>query len=127
MTETQVADLLLQLDVNKAHGADGIPARILKECADVIAPSVCYLFNKSLCIGVFPSQWKLAHVMPIHKKGNKEFISNYRPVSLLCVLSKVLERCVFKRLLSHLSSVLQDIQHGFMKGRSAVTQLLCFA
>ena len=92
LTEAEVADLLLQLDGDKAHGADGIPARISKECANVIPPSVCCLFNKSLCLGVFLSQWKLAHVMLIHKKGNKEFISNYCPVSLLCVLSKVLEQ-----------------------------------
>ena len=73
-----------------------------------------------------PSQWKLAHVVPIHKKGSKEFVDNYRPVSLLCILSKVLERCVFKRLYAHLAPVLQNVQHGFIKGRSTVTELLSF-
>ena len=121
-----MADLLRNLDVNKALGPDGIPARVLKECANELAPSLCYLFNKSLSLSVVPSQWKLAHVVPIHKKGSKEHVSNYRPVSLLCILSKVLERCVFNRLYKHLAPVLQDAQHGFIRGRSTVTELLTF-
>ena len=103
------------LDVNKALGPDGIPARVLKECANELAPSLCYLFNKSLSLCVVPSQWELAHVVPIHKKGSKEHVSSYRPVSLLCILSKVLERCVFDRLYKHLAPVLQDAQHGFIR------------
>ena len=121
-----MAELLRNLDVNKALGPDGIPARVLKEYANELAPSLCYLFNKSLSLGVVPSQWKLAHVVPIHKKGSKEHASNYRPVSLLYILSKVLERCVFNRLYKHLAPVLQDAQHGFIRGRSTVTELLTF-
>ena len=87
----------------------GIPARTLM---------------KSL--GKFPSQWKFAHVVPVQKKGDKELISNYCPVLLFIVMLKVLEHCVFKRILSHVSFVFKDAQHGFTKRKSTATQLLCF-
>ncbi|XP_028399956.1 uncharacterized protein LOC114523279 [Dendronephthya gigantea] len=117
LTSEEVATILHKLDTNKAHGPDGIPARLLKECADEIAPSLCSLFNLSLQTGYLPLQWKLAHVVPVHKKGSKEMISNYRPISLLCIVSKVLERCVFSRLIAHLAPQLHNAQHGFLSGR----------
>ena len=95
ISSDEVARLLRNLDVSKASGPDGIPARILKECANQLAPSLCELFNKSLRFGQFPSQWKHANVVPIFKKGDKELVSNYRPVSLLSVLSRVFWRGVF--------------------------------
>lgn len=123
---SEVEILLRNLDPNKACGADAFPTRILKECALVLAPSVCKLFNKSFSSGKLPQQWKEALVIPIHKKGDKDLVNNYRPISLLCIISKVLERCVFNRLMFHLHLFVSDHQHGFLKGRSTVTQMLVF-
>ena len=114
---------LKQLDVNKATGSDGIPARLLKETADQMAPSLTLLFNKSLRLGIFPGDWKLANMVPIFKKGNTDFVENYRPISLLPVISKVLERCVLAGLRDHVSHLTSREQHGFLVGRSCVTQL----
>ena len=83
-----------QLDINKATGSDEIPMRLLKETANQIAPSLTMLFNKSLRLGIFPEEWKLANIVPIFKKGKRDFVENYRPIFLLPVISKVLERCV---------------------------------
>ena len=69
--EADVFSVLYNLDVNKAQGPDGIPARLLKETARQIAPSLTVLFNKSLRTGVLPRDWKLANVVPVHKKENK--------------------------------------------------------
>jgi hypothetical protein len=93
--EEEVAAVLRNLDPNKASGPDGIPCRLLKEVAREIAPSLCRLFNLSLSLGVVASEWKFANISPVFKKEDPSIESNYRPISLLCVLSKELERCVF--------------------------------
>ena len=79
---------LKQLDINKATGSDGISVHLLQETADQIAPSLTMLFNKSLRLGIFPGDWKLAKIIPIFKKGKRDFVENYRPISLLPVISK---------------------------------------
>ena len=86
----EVEAVLNSLDPNKATGPDEIPTRILRETATTIAPSLCKLFNRSLEVGYIPSEWKLANVMPVYKKDEKDHVENYRPISLLCIISKVL-------------------------------------
>ena len=108
----------------KATGPDGIPARVLRECSYAIALSLCSLFNHSLHTGTVPSEWKSADVSPIHKKDKKELAINYRPISLLSIISKVLERCVYNRFYEHIRDSINEAQHGFLHGRSCATQLL---
>ena len=81
---------------------DGVSNRILKEAIDSISEPLCKLFNKSLHQGKFPTQWKYANVIPIYKSKETFLPSNYRPVSLLSIISKVFERCVFKCLNNYL-------------------------
>ncbi|CAB4013342.1 Hypothetical predicted protein [Paramuricea clavata] len=81
----EVSDCLNSLDTTKACGPDGIPSRLLKECCQQIAPSLCTIFNHSLICGRFPSEWKSANVTPVHKKNSKEPAENYRPISLLSI------------------------------------------
>ena len=124
LSPCEVAPALRSLDVSKATGPDKISARLLKETAEQIAPSLTLLYNKSLETGVFPDEWKLANIVPIHKKDNKDHVENYRPISLLSIISKVLERCVLIRLRDHLLLILDRAQHGFIPGKSCVTQLV---
>ena len=124
LTTDEVRDCLSKLDVTKATGPDGIPARILRECSSQIASSLCALFNYSLRTGCFPSDWKCADVTPVHKRDSKEPASKYRPISLLSIISKVMERCVCNRLHEHFSQLITSLQHGFVRNRSCVTQLL---
>ena len=124
LTVTQVLDVLANLDASKATGPDEIPARILKETAYEIAPSLCELFNKSLRLGSLPMDWKLANVVPVFKKDDKEYVENYRSISLLCLVSKVMENCVFNPIKDHVYSLIDSSQHGFITGRSCVTQLV---
>ena len=104
---------LNQLDINKATGSDGIPIRLLKETASQIAPSLTMLLNKSLRLGIFPEEWKLTNIVPIFKKGKRDFVENYRPISLLPVISKVLERCVLAGPRDHISHLSRREHHGF--------------
>ena len=82
------------------------------------------LFNTSLGHGRLPSEWKSADVTPIHKKDSKELAENYRPISLLPIIGKIIERCVAKRLYDHLIDFISPLQHGFLKNRSCTTQLV---
>jgi hypothetical protein len=73
---------------------------------------------------VFPDEWKLANIVPVFKKEIKEYVENYRPISLLTIISKVIERCVLVSLRDHLLQMLHRAQHDFIRGRSCVTQLV---
>ena len=112
------------LDVNKSHGPVEIHPRLLKVCCEQIGPSLCALFNHSLNCGRVPTEWKSANITPVHKKESKGLAENYRPISLLSIVSKTLERCVSNNLYHHVSGHISDEQHGFVRKRSCVTQLL---
>lgn len=120
----EISKILSSLDVHKAIGPDKLPTIVLKECAESLAPSVTAVVNFGLRTGLQLTEWKKANVPPIHKKGKKDLVENYRPVSLLSVISKVQERCLVTRLVPHVQEVLYTYQHGFQKGKSCVTQLL---
>ena len=124
ISEEEVVRHLLNLAPSKSPGPDNIPGLTLKQCSTVIAASLCSLFNHSLKTGTLPSEWKSANVTPVHKKNKKEPASNYRPISLLPIISKVLERCVCHRFYDHVHDIINKAQHGFLHGRSCVTQLL---
>ncbi|ELT87500.1 hypothetical protein CAPTEDRAFT_40823, partial [Capitella teleta] len=97
-----VASVLLHLDVSKACTPDDIAPIVLKECGLALAPSLAVLFNTMLYTGSVPENWKLANVIPVFKKGDKQDVANYRPISLLCIVSKVMERCIFNYLCNYL-------------------------
>ena len=98
-TTNQVLAVFSSLNVNKASCPDEIPARTLKETAHEIAPWLFDLFNKLLSLGSLPTEWKLPNIVPVYKKENKEYIENYRPISLLCSVSKVMWSVVCLTLL----------------------------
>ena len=78
----------------------------------------------SLRLSQIHKGWKCANIVPIFKKGNNENASNYRPLSLLSIISKIAERCVYDKLYHFVENKIHDLQHGFVKGRSCTTQLL---
>ena len=106
------------------RGPDKLPTLVLKECAEVLAPSITAVINFSSREGVQLTNWKKANVSSIFKKGNSKLTENYRPISLLPVISKVQEQCVASRLVPHIKNTLYAFQHGFQEGKSCVTQLL---
>jgi len=114
------AQLLLNIQPNKASGPDNLPARFLKEVANQIAPVLSVVFQASLDQGCLPDIWKTAAVVPIYKKGSRTNPSNYRLVSLTCICSKILEHIVHSVISKHLEhyQILSDEQYGFRKGRS---------
>ena len=126
ITLDDVVDHLSCLDVSKAYGPDGISPRILKEGGPALAESILKLFKMSLRLAKVPSIWKYANVIPIYKKDKQCLRTNYRPVSLLSIVGKILERIVYKYVYNYFKDnfVITLFQSGFLPGRSTVTQLL---
>jgi len=121
-----VQKLLEKIKPQKASGPDNIPGRVLRELAVEIAPVLTAIFSKSLNTGTLPRPWTKAIVTPIFKKGNKHIAENYRPVSLTCICSKLMEHIICRHMAQHLENknILTPYQHGFRKQHSCETQLL---
>ena len=121
----EVESCLNNLDHTKASGPDQILGRLLKLTATEIAPSLTRLFNHSLQLGKMPRIWKQANINPIFKTGNEHCVENYRPISLLCIASKVMEKCIHNHCIyNFISSKIYEMQHGFQRGKSCTTQLI---
>ena len=120
--KSDIQSILNKLQPNKAHGWDGISIRMIKMCADSIVSPLLIIYKNCILKGVFPSCWKMANVVPIHKKNEKNIHTNYRPISLLPIFSKVFERLIFTSLYSYLidNKFITNKQSGSLK----VTPLL---
>ena len=90
--------MIKALDISKAHGHDGISVNMIKICAGSIAHPLTLIFQNSLAAGIFANNWKKANIVPIHKKSDKQIVSNYIPVSLLPISSKIFEKLNFNEL-----------------------------
>ena len=84
-----VFECLLSLDVTKGPGCDNINPSLLKHCATSLVTPITSLLQESICLCTLPEEWKFHKIRPIHKKGDPTNVSNYRPISLLCILSKL--------------------------------------
>jgi len=126
ITVEEVQNILLSLNIGKANGPDNISNTILKHTARTVASSITAIINYSLSIGNFPDDWKIANITPIFKKGDKQNVQNYRPVSLLSNIGKVMERAVYKKLYEHCEAngILTWRNAGFKKNEGTINQLL---
>ena len=129
ISERDVFIKLRKLQRKKACGYDELPSGMLRDAASVILEPLAHIINMSLSSGIVPTKWKIAKVIPLYKSGPKSDIGNYRPISILPVLSKVLESLVHQKLISYLEEnrLLYDHQFGFRSKRStelAVTLLV---
>ena len=122
-SSTEVFDTLVKLKAGKAPGKYSITPELLSKCAPGIANSLSLLFNRSFSECRIPSDWKEALLVPIHKGGSWTIPTNYRPIALLSVVSKVLEKIVHRRLSMFLQPVLSCKQSGFRKQESTEFQL----
>ncbi|KAI8494026.1 hypothetical protein Bbelb_283730 [Branchiostoma belcheri] len=119
----EVKSLLKSVKSRKSCGPDSLPNWILKEFADDLAPIVAHLFNASYEEGTVPLAWKSANVVPVPKCAGASRAQDMRPVSLLSVLAKLLERCILRRLLPSILPVIKD-QYAYVKGSSTTIALV---
>ena len=128
-TKTEVLKLIRNLPNKRSSGHDNIDNVLLKDIATIISDPLAHLFNESLSSGIFPDIFKLAEVVPLHKNGPRDQITNYRPISLLMTISKILEKIFYTRMYNFLtnSNQLYQSQYGFCAKHScdhAVGELL---
>ncbi|GAB0175493.1 mitochondrial enolase superfamily member 1 [Grus japonensis] len=109
-------------------GPDGIHPRVLRELAEVFTKPLSVIYQQSWLTGEVPVDWRLANVMPIYKKGQKEDPGNYRPVSLTLVLGQVMEQIILSAIMwnGQDNQVIRPSQHRFMKDRSCLTNLISY-
>ena len=126
ITENEIIDVIQILDPNKATGPDKISHKMLKISPEKIAKPLLIIFNKSLQQSKYPSNWKSAHVIAIFKMGDTSLPSNYRPISLISCVGKLMERIVYKHFYNHLvnNNLIYKYQSGFLPKHSTVHQLL---
>lgn len=110
----------MALDSASASGWDGISVSFLKASRDFVVPLICKLINLCFQMGIFCDAFKRSIITPVHKDGDKSEVNNYRPISVLSSLSKIIEKIVNKRLTNYLNkyNILSDSQYGFRQGRS---------
>ena len=114
------------MDPNKAQGADNIHGKVLKQCSVTLSIPLALLFNKCYSTGCIPADWKLANIVPVHKKGSKAEVTNYRPISLTSIIMKTFERIIRDDLIRRCDHLIDSRQHGFMLEKSCTTQLVSF-
>ena len=122
VTDSEVSNILGTIK-DSAAGWDGLKAFIIKQIKEVIVTPLVHICNRSFMTGIFPNELKIANVAPFVKSGDDMVFSNYRPVSVLPIFSKLLERLVYNRLIKFINDnkLLYDYQFGFQRGKS--TQL----
>ena len=126
LTVAEIAQIIQAFAANKASGLDGIPVALLKIGAPVIVKSLTHIFNLSINRGILPTDWKSARVSPIYKDGAKSTLNNYRPISVLSVFAKIIERAIFNKFYAYLvtNNLLNKYQSGFRPRHWTVTALL---
>jgi hypothetical protein len=117
---------LKKLKPSTSTGPDGLPNILLRNCCDSLAMPLCHIFDISFKDSKLPSSWKVASVLPIHKKGSTSDPNNYRPISLTATCCRVMERILNENLLNYLltNKLITKQQHGFICSKSTSTNLL---
>ena len=102
--DQDILKIIRALHVNKAHGCDDISIRMIKICDQSIVKHLSIIYQNYVNTGTFPDIWKKSNIVPVHKESDKEIVNNYRPVSLLPVCRKILERLVFSSIFDFLDN-----------------------
>ena len=117
-SSAEIRSLITKLPNKKSSGLDNIDNMILKEIEDCVSTKLAEIFNLSMMEGIFPEKMKLAEVVPLYKSKERFLMNNYRPISLLITISKLLEKVIYKQTYSFLKETdqLYDSQYGFRQG-----------
>ena len=128
ISSDEIVKVVKDLKSNTSPGYDDIDIKVVKKIIIHICQPLSAIFNKCLDCGIFPDKLKIARVIPIFKSGSQEVLSNYRPISVLPIFSKIFEKCIYYRLLSFINkcNILTPDQYGFRQGHSTSHALINF-
>ena len=127
VTESEISKVISIMGDSLSSGPDFIPSTFVKNSFYSLIQPLQYLYNQSLSAGILPNAWKRSFTTPIFKSGSRQDISNYRPISIINCFAKILDALVTDKLSEFLLPRIIDDQHGFVKLRSTVTNLLLFS
>ena len=125
--DDDILKVIRSLNINKAHGNDHISIRMINICDKAILEALSIIFKSCIdATGIFPYSWKKSNLVSVHKKGDKQLIENYRPVSLLSILGKVFEKVLYNNIFEYLqeNNLLCENQPGFWPSDSREYPLL---
>ena len=128
VSETEILNVIMELKQSNSSGVDNICSKMLSVVANYVVKPSTFLINLSLHDGVFPNNLKLAKIIPMRKKGSTTLIDNYRPVSLLSTISKIMKKVVYYRTINFINTfdIMSDAQHRFREKRSTQTAVMQF-
>ena len=126
INEEAIPEIINALNINKAHGHDDISIWMIKLCGKSVVKPLSMIFNNCIDTGTFPDIWKQSNIIAVHKKGDKQIVNNYRPVSLLPIFGKKFEKLLFNSIMDFLEeyTLLSSNQSGFRPNDSCESQLL---
>ena len=119
-----IGNRLNDLDIKKSPGVDRVRPIVLCECSEGLKLPIKIIFEESFITGIIPEMWLNANITAIYKKGDKLEPSNYRPISLTSVVSKIMEKILRDTIINHFSNFIIKEQHGFTKNKNCITNLL---
>ena len=126
ISDEGILSIIRSLNPSKAHGCDEISVRMIRLSDTALIYPLKLIFTNCIRTGVFPDIWKLANIVPIHKRDQKNQLKNYRPISLLPIFGKIFEKLIYNAIYTHIVScgLLNPNQSGFRPGDSTINQLL---
>ena len=125
-TESEIIKIIKSLKNTNSTGYDNFSTKFIKLSSSILAPALAKIINLAIDTGVYPSNLKIAKVIPIFKKGDKTLINNYRPISILSPINKIFEKILYARLIKYInkSNILYKFQYGFRKNHSTEHALI---
>ena len=127
ITETDISNAIITLKDKVTIGIDGVPDILLKKCRGHLLRPLFILFNQSINDGYVPKIWKKSFVIPVFKSGNRSDIGNYRPISIMGSVAKILDSIMAQKLSQqYLMHIITQL-HSFVKGRSTLTNLIVYS
>ena len=126
ISDEGILSIIRSLNPSKSHGCDEISVRMIKRSDSALIYPLKLIFTNYIRTGVFPTIWKLANVVPVHKKDQTHMLKNHRPIPLLPIFGKIFEKLIYNSLYTHIvsCSLLNPNQSGFRSGDSSINQLL---
>jgi len=128
VSENELGKVVKNFKGKCSSGFDGVTVFIVKKCVPFIKKPLANICNTSFSLGVFPEIRKVAIIKPVHKKGNTGEVQKYRPISLLSVFSKIVEKLMYSRLMLFVTknNILNHVERGFHEGKSTETVTCAF-
>ncbi|KAJ3649997.1 hypothetical protein Zmor_021710 [Zophobas morio] len=123
VSQNELISIMKNFPNKLTAGDNSIPSFVLRDCSSAFVLPLSIIINLALKTNTYPERWKIARVIPIFKKGSSQLLNNYRPISILSNFSKVMEQVLYKQIYYNVRPYISPYQHGFVKGRSTITNL----